>query len=142
MKRKPATAATSPEEFTASRFAALVGCDRHELARKLEVTGATPVGKKNGGAVYRLKDLVIAFAGGDERAERMRKLRAEAEKVELQNMRSRGELIEVASVKKLGERVMIAVRNRILNMPLTDDEKDSCLRELLALAEMDWSREA
>ena len=50
-------------------------------------------------------------------------------------------MVEIAAVKKLGEKVMIALRNRILAMPLTDEEKDRCLGELLSLADMDWSRE-
>jgi hypothetical protein len=36
---------------------------------------------------------------------------------------------------------MVAIRNRLLNMPLTDEEKDRCLKELLDLGKLDWSRE-
>jgi phage terminase Nu1 subunit (DNA packaging protein) len=74
--------------------------------------------------------------------EQLRRTREEADKLGIQNARSRGELVEIAAVKPLGANVLIAVRNRILSFPLTDDEKDQCLRELLALADMDWTREA
>jgi phage terminase Nu1 subunit (DNA packaging protein) len=74
-------------------------------------------------------------------AERLRKTTEEADKLALANARSRGELVEIHKVTKLGQKVLIAVRNRILSMPMTDEEKDSCLRELLALKEMDWTRE-
>jgi phage terminase Nu1 subunit (DNA packaging protein) len=131
-----------PVELTAARFSNLVGCDRHELLRKLGEMNAKPAGTKNGGTLYKLRDLCRAYAGGDIEAERLRKTREEADKLAIQNARSRGELVEVASVKKLGQRVMAAVRNRILNMPMTDEEKDGCLRELLELGGMDWSREA
>lgn len=129
-----------PLQLTVSAFSAMVGADRHELASRMAGMKCKPTGRKNGGELYALRDLVKCYCGGDIEAERIRKLRAESERVELQNARQRGELIEIATVKKLGEKVMIAVRNRILNMPLTDDEKDTCLRELLALGDMDWSR--
>jgi phage terminase Nu1 subunit (DNA packaging protein) len=74
--------------------------------------------------------------------EQLRRTKEEADKLELANARTRGELVEIAAVKPLGANVLIAVRNRILSFPLTDDEKDQCLRELLALADMDWTREA
>lgn len=119
-----------------------MACDRHELATKLSALKAEPTDTKNGGKVYRLRDLVLAYAGGDERAERLRKTRAESERIELQNARSRGELIEVARVTRLGQRVMIAIRNRILQFPITDDEKDALLTELLNLGKMDWTRDA
>lgn len=137
MKRTPEKAS-----FTASRFAALVGADRHELTRNLETLKASPVASNGRGAEYSLRDLVTAHNGGDERAERIRKNRAESERIELQNSRTRGELVEVQAVKKLGERVMIAIRSRILQFPITDDEKDLLLTELHSLGKMDWSREA
>lgn len=78
----------------------------------------------------------------DLKREQLRRTKEEADKLSLVNARTRGELVEVAMIRKLGEKVMSAVRNRIINMPLTDDEKDKCLRDLLQLAEMDWSRES
>lgn len=132
---------TEKVSFTPSRFAALVGTDRQELARKLAVNEASPVAVDGRGEEYSLKDLVNAHMGGDIKREQLRRTKEEADKLALQNSRSRGELVEIASVKKLGEKVMIAIRQRILNMPLTDDEKDKCLTELLNLKDMDWSRE-
>lgn len=83
-----------------------------------------------------------ASGNADLDAERLRKTTEEADKLALANARSRGELVEIAMVKRLGQNVMVAVRNRILSMPMTDDEKDACLRELLELKNMDWNREA
>ena len=76
----------------------------------------------------------------DLRREQLRRTKEEADKLALQNARARGELVEISAVKKLGEKVMVAMRNRILAMPLTDEEKDKCLLEILALEEIDWSR--
>ena len=131
---------TTPTAFTPSKFAALVGADRHEIMKKLGELNAKPAESDGRGDRYHLRDLVNALNGGDERAERIRKNRAESERIELQNARTRGELVEIADVKKLGERFMIALRQKILAMPLTDDEKDSCLREIVGLKDQDWSR--
>ncbi len=130
---------------TISGWAKATGCDRHTIAKAITEMGIKPDGRVVGGKAagtetYRIRDLFKAAMGGDIEAERLRKTREEADKLALANARSRGELVEIAAVKKLGEKVMVAVRNRILNMPLTDEEKDSCLRELLALGDMDWSR--
>ncbi len=78
-------------------------------------------------------------SSGDIEAERLRKTKEEADKLELHNARTRGELVEIAAVKKLGERVMIAIRSKILNFPITDDEKDALLRELMTINKIDWT---
>ena len=131
-----------PAGYTVARFAQLAGVDRHALAARVEAMRMEPVGRsRNRTPVYSIRDLVRGVLGGDLEAERLRKTREEADKLALQNARSRGELVDASSVVRLGQQVMAAVRNRILSMPLTDDEKDGCLRELLSLADMDWSRE-
>jgi phage terminase Nu1 subunit (DNA packaging protein) len=130
---------------TAVEWAREIGIDRHTLmARitemKLRPAGKVGKGKAAGTSTYRVRDLFKAAMGGDIEAERLRKTREEADKLALANARSRGDLVEIQSVKKLGEKVMVAVRNRILNMPLTDEEKDRCLTELMDLDRLDWSR--
>lgn len=75
----------------------------------------------------------------DFERERLRRTKEEADKLELLNARTRGELVPVDLVKKMGQKVMSAVRNRILNMPLTDEEKDQCLRDILTLNKLDFS---
>lgn len=133
------------EEWTIAQWCRECGGDRKEFARKVASTDVKPSGKATGRAtgaeLYRVRDLVKVLIGGDHEAEKLRKTREEADRLALQNARSRGEIVEIASVKKLGEKVLVAVRNRILNMPLTDEEKDSCLKELMDLGKLDWSRE-
>jgi phage terminase Nu1 subunit (DNA packaging protein) len=73
--------------------------------------------------------------------ERLRRTKEEADKLEIFNARSRGELVEIEKVKRSGEKVMSAIKTRILNMPLSEDEKDQCLRDLVSLKEMDFSDE-
>lgn len=136
-------AAVEPVGYTVARFSQLVGFDRHTLAARITEMNLEAVGRSAAQAadLFSIRDLVRAILGGDIEAEKLRKTREEADKLALHNARSRGELVEISSVKKLGEKVMIAVRNRILNMPLTDEEKDRCLTELMDLEKLDWSRE-
>ncbi len=71
--------------------------------------------------------------------QQLRRTKEEADKLELANARTRGELVEVSKVKRLGEQVMSGIKTKILNMPLTDDEEDKCLRDLLSLKDLDYS---
>ena len=71
--------------------------------------------------------------------QQLRRTKEEADKLELANARTRGELVEVSKFKRLGEQVMSGIKTKILNMPLTDDEKDKCLRDLLSLKDLDYS---
>jgi len=71
----------------------------------------------------------------------LRRTKEEADKLELQNARTRGELVEVSRVKQLGEQVMSGIKAKILNMPLTDDQKDKCLRDLLSIKDLDFKEE-
>ena len=131
---------------TVAEMAREIGFDRHQLMKRISEMNIKPAGKvekgkASGADLYRVRDLFKAALGGDIEAERLRKTREEADKLALANARSRGELIEIQSVKKLGERVMVAIRNRILQFPITDDEKDALLTELLNLGKMDWTRD-
>jgi len=128
------------DAFTVARFCEFTGLDRHSLSTRLSELQAKPVGKVAQAVTYSLRDLVRATIGGDIEAEKLRKTREEADKLALANSRSRGELVEITAVKRLGEKIMVAIRNRILAMPLTDEEKDRCLVELIGLASLDWSR--
>ncbi len=77
----------------------------------------------------------------DLKREQLRRTKEEADRLELSNARTRGELVEVRKVKLEGEKIMGAIRNRILNSLLTDDEKDQCLRDILSLKDVDFSGE-
>ncbi len=78
----------------------------------------------------------------DIKREQLRRTKEEADKLELQNARTRGELIEVGVVEKLMQACFTVHRTRILNFPLTDEEKQACLADLLELKKIDWEREA
>ena len=97
------------------------------MAAKVAAAGLQPKGtgaaRVGGAKLYAPRDLLAVVMGGDFDAERLRKTREEADRLALANARTRGEVVEIAAVKALGAAVLIAVRNRILSFPLTDDEK-------------------
>ena len=74
---------------------------------------------------------------GDIDAERLRKTREEADRLELENAKERGTLIEIESVYKHFEGVFIAFRARVLASNLEDFEKDEMLKDLLKLKARD-----
>jgi hypothetical protein len=143
---EPAAAAQHVSALTVAEWCRETGTERHSVMKRLTEAKAQPVGDAAGRAagakLYRIGDLYRAIGGGEYEAERLRKTREEADKLALANSRARGELVEIAAVKKLGEKVMVAIRNRLLNMPLTDEEKDKCLAELMGLEKIDWTRNA
>ncbi|MCP5534366.1 MAG: hypothetical protein H7A48_14440 [Akkermansiaceae bacterium] len=131
------------EQWTIAQFCREVGGDRKEFATKVSAAKIKPCGKATGRAagayLYRVRDLVKVMLGGDHEAEKLRKTREEADRLAIANARARGELVEIAAVKKLGEKFMVALRQRILAMPLTDEEKDRCLGEIVGLKDVDWN---
>lgn len=129
---------TTPTTFTASKFASLIGADRHEIARKLAELDARPVSSSGRGEEYSLRDLHNAAVGGDLAAERLRKLRAECDRLEHDIATKRREYVPAAAVKKLGEKFVVAVKNVILASPLPPEAQDRILVELAGLSKADW----
>jgi phage terminase Nu1 subunit (DNA packaging protein) len=131
------------EQWTVAKWCREVGGDRHEFQRRVAASDVKPTGeadgRSKGAKLYRLRDLVNVALGGDYEAERLRKTKEEADKLALANAKERGEVVEIGAVIQFGEKVFASVRQKILNMPLTDEEKDKCLAELLALKDKDWS---
>jgi hypothetical protein len=126
--------------LTASRFSALVGIDRNELLKRLAEQKAEPTGRKNGGDEYDLRALFNAAIGGDVAEQRLRKIRAEADKLEHDLAVKRGQFVPVDEVKQLGVDVMTKVRTVILTSPLEHREQDEILRQLHELANHDWTK--
>lgn len=132
------------DAVTISKWARATGCDRHTMQKAIEAIGIKPTGKvksgkASGNDTYSVRDLFKAASGGDIKAEQLRKTREEADKIELANARNRGELVAVQDMVRVGEKIFAALRQRILNMPLTEEESDKCLSEVLRLRDRDWS---
>ena len=129
---------TEKVSFTPSKFAALVGIDRHELQRKLTEHNARPVESTGRGELFTLRDLHNAATGGDQAAEKLRKLRAECAKLEHDLSIRRREFVRVEDVQRLGERIILASKNVVLRSDLPHEIQDKFLNELAALGKQDW----
>lgn len=127
--------------ITASRFSALVGMDRNEILKRLEEAKAQPLGRKNGGDEYSLRDLFHAAIGGDIMEQRLRKLRAEADTMEHQLALKRREVLPADEVEKAVVWSFTKIKTIILGSPLDRREQDAILTTLMNLRE-DWSKEA
>ena len=127
--------------FTPSKYAALIGIDRASLTRRLSEQNAKPVSADGRGTEYSLRDLHNAATGGNQAAERLRKLRGEADRIEHDLAVRRRDFISVDLVKKLGTAVVFEVRRTILASDLPPDLQDKCLTEIHKLKDLDW-REA
>lgn len=138
MKRKPPE---SPAIFTIHKFSQLTGFDRHFIAKRIEELRPEPAGESAQGApLYHLRDLVRAILGGDIEAERLRKIRAEADKIEHDLAIKRRDYVRTDDVIRLGQWHMTAVREIIWRSPLEERERRSILHELLALRDHDWRK--
>jgi hypothetical protein len=127
---------TPDPALTASRFAAIVGTDRNELLKRLAEQGAAPVGRKNGGDLFDLKALFQAAIGGDIAEQRLRKVRAEADRLEHELQVKRREVLPAAEVLALGIDIMTKVRTVILTSPLSAREQDAILAQLEGLKKL------
>lgn len=112
--------------------------DRHQLQKRVTELGLDPVGRKNGGNLYRLKDLIHAHVGGDEKAERVRKLRAESTRLELANAEKRGEVVPTEMAGKAIGRVCVLIKSKILNSGLDKEAKHQLQAEILKTAS-EWA---
>ena len=75
-------------------------------------------------------------------AERLRKTKAESERIELENEKTRGTLVSVEATYKHFEHFFVALRARILASGLTEDEKDELLKDLRGIKARDLSTNA
>jgi hypothetical protein len=77
---------------------------------------------------------------GNLAAERLRKLKEEADKIALENEKTRGALVEIEAVYKHFEGIFVSFRARVLASGLTDEEKDEVLKDLRRLKARDVSK--
>lgn len=118
---------------TVSKFAQLIGIDRHQLQKRVTELDLKPQGTKNGGSLYALKDLIHAHIGGDEKQERIRKLRAESLRLELANSEKQSELVPAYQVGDAIGKVVIALKEKVLASELPKETKHAILQDIKSL---------
>lgn len=131
----------SPNAYSIHKFCQLTGFDRNAIAKRIEEIQAEPVGQSSQGAnLYNLRSLVRATISGDIEAERLRKVRAEADKIEHDLAVRRRDYVPTDEVIKLGQWHFTAVRQIIWTSPLEERERRSILLHLVALKDHDWRK--
>lgn len=99
--------------------------DKNTLKKRLTALGLTP--GKDG--CWSTKEITTAIYGSLD-FERTRKLRAEADKAELERAEKEGELVPLARLIDFVTDVGLTIRQRVLSLELPDNEKDDILAEL------------
>ena len=111
------------------------GPDHKTLSKNLAASGIT-AGKDG---LFSSRD-ALRLVFGDLEAERLRKTREEADKLELENEQTRGNLLETEAVYRHFERVFVAFRQKVLASSLTEEEKYDLLNDLCRLKTRDLPR--
>ena len=117
-----------PLRWTMELAAVEFGKDHRALSRRIRAANIQPAAD----GCFSTADITrIIF--GDKHSEDLRKVREEADKLELQNKKARGELISADAVYRHFEAYFILIRKRILDSKLSRDEQDDLLRELQSI---------
>lgn len=127
--------------FTPHKWASLIGCDRHELAKKLNELGCTPATSDGRGNEYSVRDLFNAAVGGDIAEQRLRKIRAEADHLEMSLQVKRRELVPISESVETVVACAWDIRAAILALPLEPAAQDAMLLQLQKVAEI-WQARA
>lgn len=127
--------------FTPHKWASLIGCDRHELAKKLNELGCPPATSDGRGNEYSVRDLFNAAVGGDIAEQRLRKIRAEADHLEMSLQLKRRELVPVSESVETVIQCAWDIRKAILALPLEPAEQDAMLLLLQKTAEI-WQKKS
>jgi hypothetical protein len=133
MKRK----STETTAYTVNKFSQIVGFDRQSIASRLADLRSTPVAESPQGAgLYHLRDLVRALLGGDIEGQRLRLIRAQADKLESQLAERRRDLVPAAEAVNLVVACAHDIKQTILALPLPPDDIDRLLGSMQKLSEV------
>lgn len=108
---------------------------RETLSKRLHQQGEQP----GADGLYSTRQ-ICAVVFGDREGEKARLAREQADRVALDNDERRRALITVADAKRLASRYVFAARQRILALPLSDEEKNAILTDLRRLGEEDFTK--
>lgn len=108
---------------------------RDTLSRRLHQLGEQP----NDAGTYSTHQ-IIAAVFGDAGAEKARLAREQADRVAFDNAQKRGEFIAVVDAVRLARRYVHAVRQKIVALTITEEEKQTILAELRRLADENFTK--
>jgi phage terminase Nu1 subunit (DNA packaging protein) len=126
--------AEPPIDWTLFRAAQEFGLHRDTLKKRLLAVGASP----NDAGGFSTQQICAAVYG-DYQGEKTRLAKEQADKTALDNAERRRELIRVEDALEIVQRFCYAVRQKFLATKLSDEEKNSVLKEIQRLADCDVS---
>ena len=112
-------------KWNASRAAREFDFSFNTVTKRLAQSGVKP----DADGFYTTKQMHAALFG-DINGERLRKIRAEADQVEMENAIKRGELVNVEEFGKKWDSVFIKLKQTIKSSKLTEAEQFGILSEL------------
>jgi hypothetical protein len=125
----------APIQWTLSAAHAEFGMHRDTIKGRL-----TRIGEQPSADGYWTTQQICAAVFGDMDGEKLRKMKGEADKIEMENRKTTGELIDVPAVIEVGQRFTFAIRQVIVNSKLSQEDKQAVLNELASIAETDWTK--
>lgn len=124
-----------PLEWTVEAACRELGVSRGAFSSRVATSGVKPDAKGRFTTAQ-----IFSIMHGDIDSEKLRKVRGEADKLELDNRRTRGELISVEDATAIAQRFAAATRQIVVMSKLSAEDKNAFLGEMRALAEVDWTK--
>lgn len=123
-KPKPIGRPRASFRWSTDHAAREFGCDRRTIDKNLARESIEP-GEDGKFSTAQ----IIAATFGDRDAEELREIRERADKLAIENRRRRGELIPIEQVYAYFSGVLIAFREKILALPIEQQDRDDILRD-------------
>lgn len=140
MKNKP-----TPHKLPETNEPALLRWSISSAAREFSI-GRETLRKRLAGSgevaadgTYTTKQICAAIYG-DKEAASIRLKDAQAETAEIENAKAKGKLISVEAAAILNRRVATAIRQIILRLPLSKEQRQEVLAEIQRLKEVDFTQ--
>lgn len=121
--------------WTLSSAEAEFGLERHTIKRKLAEAGQQPDEKGR----FTTRQLCLAIFG-DLRGEQKKLVAAQAEEKRLKIEERRGRLISIEDAEAVCNICATAIRQRIVNLPISKEERQKVLLEINGLAKIDFRK--
>jgi phage terminase Nu1 subunit (DNA packaging protein) len=113
----------------------MFGVDRLTLKKRLDAAGHNP----NEEGLYTVLQAHLAISG-DIESEKLRLTKEQADKVALENCVSRREYIPVQEAVSIVSRFAYSIRQKIMMLGITAEEKRTFLDEIEAMKKADYSQ--
>lgn len=124
-----------PIRWTIAQAASEFNWDKDTLTKALKRAGV-----EGGNGTFSTNEILVACYG-DIDHEKLRKVRAEADVLELTLAKERSKVLVADDVTRVWADIAVAIRQIIKGSNLSDSEKNECLRQIRELNVEDFTKE-